>query len=226
MRLFTRTFTLFALSYLVLAAHGAASFLPSSEIFFSAGWQDAYTAAGQRYVFTDELGSVLSVPLPANTSRVAYASVKLAEEGTYAFCIDCQDTTNATVVDIRGAHHQNDSTVQPVTLFETDLDPTVQHLFSLFNVHLVDHSRVAFVSLSVTWLDNRTTHDSSSTRTLDSSTPVVTAISESILSTVTTTLTITGAAPSSESSSTITATLSSGTIPQSTLLRALTSTPI
>ncbi|KAJ7706457.1 hypothetical protein B0H17DRAFT_1037306 [Mycena rosella] len=171
--------------------YAATKIIDSSDpsIEFSPGWSQEYSQTTEdMYMQTDIFPASLTATLPSSASSVSFVGYKRAGGSAYGYCFDCEGAAEATLVTVNGTDPSvtNDSMALEVrrlsfgfrsgvhrfvsksTLFSVDIDPSVQHTLTVYNLptdELNTSSEITFDHLEVSVDDDEIDTDTGPTST-------------------------------------------------------------
>ncbi|KAF8649845.1 hypothetical protein AX16_005608 [Volvariella volvacea WC 439] len=129
-------------SALVLVISFAPLVLGTTLIFNSANpalsfprhWRMARSLSGDSFLYTSNLGLVLTVKLPDSVTSISYLGYRRARGSIYGFCIDCANSSPVSFVDGHDPDIADNTQAVLSTMFVIDLDATARHNLSLYNL--------------------------------------------------------------------------------------------
>ncbi|KAJ6509269.1 hypothetical protein C8R47DRAFT_15404 [Mycena vitilis] len=105
------------------------------SLVFSPGWTQEFSQATQdSFLQTNSFGGALTVTLPRAASSVDYVGFLTAGGSMYGYTLDCEEDCVLQTVNGSDPSVTNDTTAAQSTIFSLDLDPSIEHTLSVYNI--------------------------------------------------------------------------------------------
>ncbi|KAJ7293314.1 hypothetical protein C8J57DRAFT_1268704 [Mycena rebaudengoi] len=116
---------------------------PSLELS-TGDWNEAESASGSSFLFTDTSNAYMTATLPDAASSVAFVGYRRSGSSTYGYCLDCDGASKYTLNTADGSGNDEE---EESTIFSMDLDPSSQHTLTVYN--LANNGEITFGHLAV-----------------------------------------------------------------------------